>query len=112
MDYRNCKARHRADHLEDDTCPNCGQHGTFTEPRPFHLMLKTYLGPVEEDAAQVYLRPETAQGIFVNFKTVLDTTRIKLPFGIGQIGKAFRNEINPRNFTFRSREFEQRNNFV
>jgi glycyl-tRNA synthetase len=86
-------------------CPYCG--GELTEPRPFNLMFKTTVGAVEDPANTAYLRPETAQGIFVNFKNVLDTTRVKLPFGIAQIGKAFRNEINPRNYTFRSREFEQ-----
>ncbi len=88
-------------------CPACGQVGTLTEPRSFNLMFKSHAGASEDSAAVVYLRPETAQGIFANFKNVLDTSRVKLPFGIAQIGKAFRNEINPRNFTFRSREFEQ-----
>lgn len=87
-------------------CPKCGAHD-FTEARSFNLMFKTYQGVIEEDASMVYLRPETAQGIFVNFKNVQQTTRKKLPFGIGQIGKAFRNEITPGNFTFRTREFEQ-----
>jgi glycyl-tRNA synthetase len=87
-------------------CPECGK-GSLTAPRQFNLMFKTFMGPVEEDAALTYLRPETAQGIFVNFRNVCDTARVRVPFGIGQIGKAFRNEINPRNFTFRSREFEQ-----
>jgi glycyl-tRNA synthetase len=86
-------------------CPECG--GQLTEPRQFNLMLKTFLGPVEDDASRTYLRPETAQGMFVNFANVLDVSRRKLPFGIAQIGKAFRNEITPRNFTFRTREFEQ-----
>ncbi|MBN1900711.1 glycine--tRNA ligase [Candidatus Sumerlaeota bacterium] len=86
-------------------CPECG--GELTEPRLFNLMLKTYVGPVEEDAATVYLRPETAQGIFVNFTNIMDTMRRKIPFGIAQIGKSFRNEITPRNFIFRTREFEQ-----
>jgi len=108
VECRNCNNRFRLDKLEDpDTCPNCGQHGTFTEPRPFHLMLKTYLGPVEEDAAQVYLRPETAQGIFINYENVRRSARMRLPFGIAQIGKAFRNEITPGQFVFRTREFEQ-----
>ncbi len=88
-------------------CPNCGQVGTLTEPRQFNLMFETHTGAVADEAAKVYLRPETAQGIFVNYKNVLDTGRVKLPFGIAQIGKSFRNEITPRNFTFRSREFEQ-----
>jgi glycyl-tRNA synthetase len=87
-------------------CPNCGK-GALTAPRQFNLMFKTFMGPVEEDAAVTYLRPETAQGIFVNFDNVLQSTRRKLPFGIAQIGKAFRNEITPGNFIFRSREFEQ-----
>ncbi|WP_428100600.1 glycine--tRNA ligase [Candidatus Rariloculus sp.] len=87
--------------------PGAAEPGTLTAPRAFNLMFKTYIGALEDSSSVAYLRPETAQGIFVNFKNVLDTTRVKLPFGIGQIGKAFRNEINPRNFTFRSREFEQ-----
>ncbi len=87
--------------------PNSTEPGTLTEPRQFNLMFKTYVGPVEDDSNVTYLRPETAQAIFVQFKNVLETSRVKLPFGIAQIGKAFRNEINPRNFTFRSREFEQ-----
>jgi glycyl-tRNA synthetase len=106
VDCRNCQGRFRADELEGDVCPNCGVRGQFTEPRMFNLMLRTFVGPVEEDAATVYLRPETAQGIFVNFENVLTTTRKKLPFGIAQIGKAFRNEITPRNFIFRVRELE------
>ena len=89
------------------TCPQCGNTGTLTEPRLFNLMLKTFLGPVEEAAAVVYLRPETAQGIYVNYQNVLNTARVKIPFGIAQIGKAFRNEITPGNFIFRTREFEQ-----
>ncbi|MHB0868406.1 MAG: glycine--tRNA ligase [Chloroflexota bacterium] len=100
-----CKQRFRADHLEGDRCPACG--GELTEARQFNMMFKTFVGPVEEEAAVAYLRPETAQGIFVNFKNVMTTTRRKLPFGIGQVGKAFRNEITPGNFTFRTREFEQ-----
>ncbi len=110
VDCRSCKARHRADQLPEKNgvkyCPNCGGRD-LTEARAFNLMFKTHAGPVEADDNLVYLRPETAQGIFVNFKNVLDTARKKLPFGIAQIGKAFRNEINPRNYTFRSREFEQ-----
>jgi glycyl-tRNA synthetase len=105
VDCKNCKKRFRADHVEDGVCPECG--GELTEPRLFNLMLKTFLGPVEDDASLTYLRPETAQGMFVNFSTVLEVSRKKLPFGIAQIGKAFRNEITPRNFTFRTREFEQ-----
>jgi glycyl-tRNA synthetase len=88
-------------------CPNCGRAGTFTVPRTFNLMFKTYVGPVEDTGAVVYLRPETAQGIFVNFNNVLQSTRQKIPFGIAQVGKAFRNEINTKNFLFRTREFEQ-----
>jgi glycyl-tRNA synthetase len=88
-------------------CPNCQKQGTLTPPRNFNLMFQTYVGAVQSEENVAYLRPETAQGIFANFKNVLDSTRVKLPFGIAQIGKAFRNEINPRNFTFRSREFEQ-----
>ena len=107
VDCRNCKSRFREDELESDVCPTCGQRGTFTEPRMFNLMLRTFVGPVEDDAATVYLRPETAAGIFVNFENVLTTTRRKLPFGVAQIGKSFRNEITPRNFIFRTREFEQ-----
>ena len=107
VDCRNCQSRFREDELKSDVCPTCGQRGQFTEPRMFNLMLRTFLGPVQDDAATVYLRPETAQGIFVNFENVLNTTRRKLPFGIAQIGKSFRNEITPRNFIFRVRELEQ-----
>jgi glycyl-tRNA synthetase len=88
-----------------DTCPNCG--GDLTQPRPFNLMFESHAGAIQSEENKVYLRPETAQGIFANFKNVLDSTRLKIPFGIAQIGKAFRNEINPRNYIFRSREFEQ-----
>ncbi len=88
-------------------CPNCSEIGQLTEPRAFNLMNKTHTGPIESDENMAYLRPETAQGIFVNYRNVLNSTRLKLPFGIAQVGKAFRNEINPRNFIFRSREFEQ-----
>jgi glycyl-tRNA synthetase len=88
-------------------CPNCGNKGTFTDARKFNLMFKTFIGPVEDTSAVVYLRPETAQGIYVNFLNVLSASRQKLPFGIAQIGKAFRNEINTKNFLFRTREFEQ-----
>lgn len=105
VDCKSCKQRFRADHLEGPKCPACG--GELTEARQFNLMFKTFMGPVEDNAAVVYLRPETAQGIFVNFNNVLTTTRMKLPFGIAQIGKSFRNEITPGNFTFRTREFEQ-----
>ena len=121
----NCHKRHRQDHLQeayaekkkldnpDDVsmdvigCPDCGTVGQWTEPRDFNMMLKTYLGPVESEEGMHYLRPETAQGIFVNFANVLTTSRKKPPFGIGQIGKSFRNEITPGNFIFRVREFEQ-----
>jgi glycyl-tRNA synthetase len=108
VDCTNCNQRFRADQLDDpDKCPHCGHKGTFTEARQFNLMFKTYAGPVEEDAAVCYLRPETAQGMFVNFANVLTTTRKKPPFGIAQVGKSFRNEITPGNFVFRTREFEQ-----
>jgi len=105
VDCKNCRKRFRADDLEGDRCPECD--GEFTEARQFNLMFKTFMGPVEEESAVVYLRPETAQGIFVNFRNVANVTRKKLPFGIAQIGKAFRNEITPGKFTFRTREFEQ-----
>jgi len=104
VDCKLCQKRWRADHLNDGRCPDCG--GEVTEPRMFNLMLKTFLGPLEDDAHQVYMRPETAQGIFVNFSNILTVSRKKLPFGIAQIGKAFRNEITPGNLTFRTREFE------
>jgi glycyl-tRNA synthetase len=110
VDCKTCKSRHRDDQLpaKDGVkyCPNCGGRD-LTEPRAFNLMFKSYAGPVESEDNMVYLRPETAQAIFVNFRNVCDTSRKKLPFGIAQVGKAFRNEINPRNYTFRSREFEQ-----
>ena len=105
VDCRNCKERWRADHI-GDTCPNCGS-SDLTEPRAFNLMFKTYAGPVEDESAVAYLRPETAQGMFVNFLNVLNTSRKKPPFGIAQTGKSFRNEITPGNFVFRTREFEQ-----
>ena len=102
-----CHQRFRADHLPDPpTCPNCGGQ-SFTEPRRFNLMFRTHLGPVEDDASVAYLRPETAQGMFVDFKTVQNVARAKVPFGIAQQGKSFRNEITPGNFIFRLREFEQ-----
>ncbi|MGH7591910.1 MAG: glycine--tRNA ligase, partial [Gemmatimonadales bacterium] len=114
VDCRTCKARFRADTLESARCPqkpskHPGQHSTcdLTEPRNFNLMFKTFMGPVEDEAAVVYLRPETAQGIYVNYLNVLNSSRQRVPFGIAQIGKAFRNEITPGNFTFRTREFEQ-----
>ena len=105
VDCKNCKQRFRADHIEGDRCPACG--GELTEARQFNLMFKTFMGPVEDTANTVYLRPETAQGIFANFANVIDTQRVKLPFGIAQTGKSFRNEITPGNFIFRTREFEQ-----
>ncbi len=108
VDCRNCGERFREDQLDDpDVCPNCGAKGSFTEARQFNLMFKTHAGPVEEDAAVAYLRPETAQGMFTNFANVLQVSRKKPPFGIAQIGKSFRNEITPQNFVFRTREFEQ-----
>ncbi len=113
VDCKKCKARFRADKLEDARCPEkpskrpgeCG--GELTEPREFNLMFKTHVGPVEGEGSVAYLRPETAQGIFLNFKNVMESTRLKPPFGIAQIGKSFRNEITPGNFVFRTREFEQ-----
>ena len=108
VDCRNCRERFRLDKLDDpNECPNCHAQGSFTEARHFNLMFKTYAGPVEGTGAEVYLRPETAQGMFVNFKNVLETSRKRPPFGIAQIGKSFRNEITPGNFVFRTREFEQ-----
>jgi len=124
VECTSCHHRFRGDHLSEEyaertgkdiaegdlsevPCPNCGNRGQFTEPREFNMMLKTYLGPVESDEGMHYLRPETAQGIFVNFANVMTTARKKPPFGIGQIGKSFRNEITPGNFVFRTREFEQ-----
>jgi glycyl-tRNA synthetase len=101
-----CKGRWRADQLPDTKCPEGGPH-EYTEPRQFNLMFETYVGALRDDSSKTYLRPETAQGVFANFLNVLSVSRQKIPFGIAQIGKAFRNEINPRNFTFRSREFEQ-----
>jgi glycyl-tRNA synthetase len=105
VDCKSCRQRFRADQLEGDRCPECG--GELTEPRQFNLMFKTFMGPVEDAASIVYIRPETAQGMFVNFENVLNTTRKKLPFGIAQTGKSFRNEITTGNFIFRTREFEQ-----
>lgn len=106
VDCKKCKMRWRADQIETEKeCPNCG--GELTEPRMFNLMFKTFMGPVEDAAHVVYMRPETAQGIYVNFHNVREASRQKLPFGIAQIGKAFRNEITPGNFIFRTREFEQ-----
>jgi len=105
VECRNCHQRWRADELIGPTCPACG--GELTEPRMFNVMFKTHIGPVEEEGNVVYLRPETAQGMFVNFNNVANTSRKRLPFGIAQIGKSFRNEITTGNFIFRSREFEQ-----
>ncbi len=129
MDCKDCKTRHRADKFIEDqtgedpngwtdaqmmefirekgvTCPNCG-NTNFTDIRKFNLMFKTYQGVTEDAKNEIYLRPETAQGIFVNFANIQRTTRKKLPFGVCQVGKSFRNEITPGNFTFRTREFEQ-----
>ncbi len=105
----NCQRRFRADlpEVQGGQCPTCGTRDTFSEPRLFNLMFKTFMGPVEEDASVVYLRPETAQGSYVNFLNVQTSSRQKVPFGIAQMGKAFRNEITPGNFIFRTREFEQ-----
>ncbi len=107
VECKNCHHRFRADQLKSDVCPNCGQRDTMTEPRQFNLLFKTRVGPVEDDASIAYLRPETAQGIFVNFANVQQAMRKKVPFGIAQIGKSFRNEIVLGNFIFRDREFEQ-----
>lgn len=108
VECKECNARHRLDKLTDtNTCPTCGKKGTFTEPKEFNLMFKTHMGPVESEENQIWLRPETAQGIFINFANVQRTARMKLPFGIAQIGKSFRNEITPGQFVFRTREFEQ-----
>lgn len=117
VDCKECKARFRADQLEDVDCGNkaykgrkaikCFEEGKFTEARKFNLMFKTHIGALEDESSVIYLRPETAQGIYVNFLNVKDSTRQKLPFGIAQLGKAFRNEINTKNFLFRTREFEQ-----
>ena len=110
VDCRTCRNRFRTDQMSEELlnarkCPECG--GELTDPRQFNLMFKTHLGPVESDASVVYLRPETAQGIYVNFKNVVQTSRVKVPFGIAQVGKAFRNEITTKNFIFRTCEFEQ-----
>ena len=108
VDCKSCHERFRLDKLDDpNTCPSCGTKDSFTEARQFNLMFKTYAGPVEGAGHEVYLRPETAQGMFLNFKNVLETSRKKPPFGIAQVGKSFRNEITPGNFVFRTREFEQ-----
>jgi glycyl-tRNA synthetase len=105
VDCKSCRQRFRADHTEGGKCPACG--GELTPARNFNLMFKTFMGPVEDTAAIVYLRPETAQGIFANFENIVDTQRVKLPFGVAQQGKSFRNEITTENFIFRTREFEQ-----
>jgi glycyl-tRNA synthetase len=108
VDCRVCRGRFREDHLEDPhLCPNCGARDSFTDARAFNLMFKTHAGPIEGEGTEVYLRPETAQGMFVNFANVLQTSRKRPPFGIAQVGKSFRNEITPANFIFRTREFEQ-----
>ena len=116
VDCKQCKSRYRADEFSGEyqsvdwttiQCPNCGAQDCFTEPRQFNLMFKTNVGPVEDSGTEAYLRPETAQGIYVNYLLVQGAMRLKIPFGIAQIGKAFRNEIIARNFIFRTREFEQ-----
>jgi len=108
VECTNCNSRHRLDRLDNENqCPTCRMRDTFTEPKDFNLMFQTHMGPVASDENKVYLRPETAQGIFVNFENVRRTARMRLPFGIAQIGKAFRNEITPGQFVFRTREFEQ-----
>jgi glycyl-tRNA synthetase len=108
VECRECHNRFRLDKLEDpNRCPSCGHRDSFTEPKHFNLMFETNMGPVEAEENKVYLRPETAQGIFINFENVRRTSRLKLPFGIAQIGKSFRNEITPGQFVFRTREFEQ-----
>mgnify|MGYP001187845950 FL=1 len=116
VDCKQCKSRYRADEFsvnyssinwKETKCPNCGSVGSLTEPRQFNLMFKTHVGPVEETGTEAFLRPETAQGIYVNYQLVQGAMRMKVPFGIAQIGKAFRNEIIARNFIFRTREFEQ-----
>ena len=106
VDCKTCKARFRADQIENNECPYC-KSKDLTEPRPFNLMFKTAIGPVDDGSSFAYLRPETCQQIFTNFKNITDSTSRVVPFGIAQIGKAFRNEITPRNFIFRVREFEQ-----
>ena len=110
VDCKQCKMRYRADTMDQDAlaakkCPSCG--GELTEPRAFNLMFKTHIGPAEDTASIVYLRPETAQGIYVNYKNIIQSNRMKVPFGIAQVGKAFRNEIVTKNFIFRTCEFEQ-----
>jgi glycyl-tRNA synthetase len=108
VECKSCHERYRADHIDlEAACKKCGKKGEFTEPTSFNIMLKTFLGPKEETASTVYLRPETAQAIFVDFANIMTTSRKRVPFGVAQIGKAFRNEITPGNFVFRTREFEQ-----
>ncbi|MDO9496964.1 MAG: glycine--tRNA ligase [Nocardioides sp.] len=107
VECRECQGRFRADHLEGDACPNCGKIGTMGEPRQFNMMLSTIVGPVADESGRAFMRPETAQGMFVNFENVQTTMRKRLPFGIAQIGKSFRNEITVKQFIFRTREFEQ-----
>lgn len=102
---KECHQRFKADELKKSRCPQCG--GKLTKPKKFNLMMKTFVGPIETEADTVYLRPETTQGIYVNFRNVMNSMRLKIPFGIAQVGKAFRNEVNPRNFIYRMREFEQ-----
>ena len=105
LECKDCRKRFKLDEIKEDKCPECG--GKLSEPRKFNLMIKTFIGPVENEAAVAYLRPETCQGIYVNFLNVINSMRLKIPFGMAQIGKAFRNEINPKSFIFRTREFEQ-----
>ncbi|NQU99499.1 MAG: glycine--tRNA ligase [Parcubacteria group bacterium] len=105
LECKDCRKRFKLDEIKEDKCPECG--GKLSEPRKFNLMVKTFIGPVENEAAVAYLRPETCQGIYVNFLNVINSMRLKIPFGMAQIGKAFRNEINPKSFIFRTREFEQ-----
>jgi glycyl-tRNA synthetase len=107
VECNNCHARLRQDHIKDDKCPVCGKVNEFSEPRQFNMMFKTNVGPVEDDNSLSYMRPETAQGMFTNYKNVVDSFYPDVPFGLAQLGKAFRNEISPRDFVFRSREFEQ-----
>src|SRR3990167_507878 len=106
VECSNCHSRYREDHLDSKKCPNCGKENTFGKPRMFNMMLKTSLGVIEDESTTTYLRPETAQGIFTNFKNVIDSVQPDIPFSIAQIGKAFRNEISPRDFIFRDREME------
>ncbi len=108
VDCKHCKSRFRADQIDlTKPCPTCGKKDTLTEPREFNLMFETHMGPMKDSGSKVYLRPETAQGIFANFKNVYQTCRVQIPFGIAQVGKAFRNEITTKNFIFRTLEFEQ-----